>query len=68
MIICPCKSCPNIGCGAHHDECQAYQDFLRELKAMRKREKSLNDTGRGAYVKETTARYRTNHVLSTHKR
>lgn len=68
MIICPCKSCSNIGCGAYHDECQAYQDFLRELKAMRKREKSLNDTGRGAYVKKTTTRYRTNHILSTHKR
>ena len=30
MINCPCKDCPKKGCGAYHEECEAYQAFRAE--------------------------------------
>lgn len=66
MIICPCKSCPNIGCGTHHDECQAYQDFVAERDKIS--ENKVKKSGCVPYVNRNTARYRSNHIFDTHKK
>lgn len=67
-MLPPCKGCKNKGCGAHHDECLAYQDYLKKLEAAKKTRKEVLDDGRGIYVKDSTARHRNNHMFRTHKR
>jgi len=37
-VICPCKDCPDKGCGAYHCECEkylAYQEALEKLRQVR---------------------------------
>lgn len=31
----PCLSCEKRGCGSYHDECQKYQEFVREFGKQR---------------------------------
>lgn len=39
---CPCKDCEKKGCGAYHEECEAYQAFRAEkLKEYEERLKEL---------------------------
>ena len=37
MFRAPCKSCEKCGCGAYHDKCEAYQEYLRKWKETEKR-------------------------------
>lgn len=40
-MIAPCKDCPERGCGAKHDTCEAYQAFVKscaEAREQRRRE------------------------------
>ena len=37
-ILPPCKECDRKGCGAYHDQCEAYQEFLRLNAEKRKAE------------------------------
>lgn len=32
MVRCVCQTCPDKGCGAYHDKCEKYQQFVREKK------------------------------------
>lgn len=31
----PCKGCEKQGCGAYHDKCEKYQEFLQEMAKER---------------------------------
>ena len=66
MIAPLCRDCPNIGCGSYHDRCPTYQEYKAKLKAMK--EKKNLDNEHLDYVKQTTARYRTNSMFKTHKK
>ena len=39
---CPCKGCPNAGCGSYHDKCETYQEWKNGLdEAHKTREKEI---------------------------
>lgn len=33
----PCGGCPNAGCGAFHDRCARYLEFVEQRKGLRKK-------------------------------
>lgn len=48
-ILPPCGTCERKGCGAYHDECEKYRDYLEQLK--KERREKLKDTAlQGYYV------------------
>ena len=34
-MICPCKDCERKGCGSYHDQCEDYQNFVRENQRLK---------------------------------
>lgn len=32
----PCKTCPRRGCGAFHDECEAYKDYTAKQSELKR--------------------------------
>lgn len=40
MKQAPCAKCERKGCGAYHDECQAYKDWRTTVDAAAKRQKA----------------------------
>ena len=34
--VCPCKDCPNKGCGVYHSKCEKYLKFLSENEKRKK--------------------------------
>lgn len=43
MIIdtkAPCKNCPKRGCGAFHDECEAYKDYTAKQNKLKRGDKN----------------------------
>lgn len=65
-MICPCKECPNKGCGSYHDKCRAYQDFVAELDMIS--ENKAKENGHTPYVNRNTARHRNNHIFGMHRK
>lgn len=41
-MICPCKECPDKGCGSYHDQCGKYQEWMSEQRIIK--EKKKNDS------------------------
>ena len=37
---CPCKECPNRGCGVFHSECEKYIAYHEKCKNIRKQKES----------------------------
>ena len=35
MMKCPCKSCPDVGCGEYHSQCKKYLAWKTELKKLK---------------------------------
>lgn len=44
-MICPCKDCPQKGCGSYHDKCESYQLWLADKheKDQIKRKQQMED-------------------------
>lgn len=42
-MICPCKGCDRAGCGAYHDQCDAYRSWRGELDEVNRRKASDQD-------------------------
>lgn len=36
VIKCPCKECPDKGCGAYHCKCEKYLAYVEALEKLRK--------------------------------
>ena len=36
MNMAPCKTCPERGCGAKHDTCEKYAEWLAQNEARKK--------------------------------
>lgn len=44
---CPCKECPEKGCGAKHDTCEQYTEWQKQLEKRNAAERNFhkgNDT------------------------
>lgn len=37
-IVPPCGLCPRKGCGAYHDECERYREYLGKVAGRRNAE------------------------------
>ena len=42
QILPPCGNCERKGCGAYHDQCEAYQVYQRRKASVRKAELNEN--------------------------
>ena len=55
MRVCPCKECPDAGCGERHGECDKYQQWKKERdEMMAKREPAgftINEANKRKYWK-----------------
>lgn len=43
-MICPCKNCPDKGCGTKHDSCELYKLWIKKhniAKHLNRQEKEL---------------------------
>lgn len=40
--IVPCKDCENKGCGAYHDKCEKYLQFIKSNEETKKRQHKYN--------------------------
>lgn len=45
-MICPCKTCPNKGCGPKHDTCELYLEWTKHIHqvAQTQRRKKAEET------------------------
>lgn len=46
-MIAPCRDCPEKGCGAKHDTCEAFREYREKKDAMaanRVKERLITDT------------------------
>lgn len=38
--VCPCKDCPNKGCGVYHSKCEKYlkwkEEYQKDMEYLRK--------------------------------
>lgn len=50
----PCNQCKQIGCGAYHDNCEAYQEYKRKRKKIT--EKLTDDAFLKGYEKDRQIR------------
>lgn len=60
----PCRDCDRRGCGAYHDECPAYQEFL---KWNEKRREEKNKRAEVGALLSRDVRYR-KHCCAKNKR
>ena len=37
---CPCKECPDKGCGSYHDQCEKYQEWISEQNNIKDKKKN----------------------------
>ena len=65
---CPCKDCPQKGCGAYHDICPEHtewkEEFEKEKQVIQKKKEYL---GRG-YIKDSTFNSRTHRAFKSSKK
>ena len=38
-MACPCKDCPQKGCGSYHDQCEKYQSWSAEQKRIKQQQR-----------------------------
>ena len=65
---CPCKNCPDKGCGAYHDVCPKHQKWKAEEEARKQKIKESNKyTGR-EYIKDSVFKSRTHGAFKCTKK
>lgn len=42
-MTCPCKGCEKAGCGAYHDTCPKYQEWVKEREKVASRRKAAQE-------------------------
>ena len=52
---CPCKSCPNKGCGSYHDVCEKYLPWQAENEAENIRRQERYDAQFTSHPNKETA-------------
>ena len=48
-MIAPCRDCPERGCGAKHDTCEAYQEYVKQREIMREAHRKEVDATKNHY-------------------
>lgn len=51
-IFPPCGACEKKGCGAYHDQCEAFQEYLKQKAEIRKTELDENMRNRRPVMKK----------------
>lgn len=53
-MICPCKTCARMGCGAAHDTCRGFLEWKRHVARVTARRAAENDVA--VYIVSTRIR------------
>ena len=67
-LVSPCKECNNKGCGAFHDKCEPYQEFVAERKRLQEIKRNSKRTRRDEYLQKATYKSRIGHVFRSRRK